>query len=174
MSADSSGKILVGVVMGSRNDYGVMRSAVEMLTEFGVAHEVRVVSAHRTPDLLFEYAETAVERGLRVIIAAAGGAAHLPWVLAARSVVPGLGVPSAAAAQRGAGISSRCSCLTGRGRRGLSSMDAGRRSGTIRGRRRIWRADAMWWRWRSSRSARRAWRQGPALCRCGRAGRCWR
>jgi 5-(carboxyamino)imidazole ribonucleotide mutase len=87
--------------MGSSNDYGVMRSAVEMLTEFGVAHEVRVVSAHRTPDLLFEYAETAVGRGLRVIIAGAGGAAHLPGMLAAKTVVPVLGVPIAATALQG-------------------------------------------------------------------------
>jgi 5-(carboxyamino)imidazole ribonucleotide mutase len=101
MSADSSGKILVGVVMGSRNDYAVMRSAVEMLTEFGVAHEVRVVSAHRTPDLLFEYAESAVGRGLRVIIAGAGGAAHLPGMLAAKTVVPVLGVPIPATALQG-------------------------------------------------------------------------
>src|SRR5260370_28080620 len=92
---------LVGVVMGSRSDYAVMRSAVEMLTEFGVAHEVRVVSAHRTPDLLFEYAETAVERGLRVIIAGAGGAAHLPGMLAAKTEVPVLGVPIAATALQG-------------------------------------------------------------------------
>src|SRR5579871_2521677 len=84
---------LVGIVMGSRNDYAVMRSAAEMLTEFGVAHEVRVVSAHRTPDLLFEYAETAIARGLRVIIAGAGGAAHLPGMIAAKTVVPVLGVP---------------------------------------------------------------------------------
>src|SRR4030081_3333933 len=96
-----SAEPLVGVVMGSSNDYGVMRSAVEMLTEFGVAHEVRVVSAHRTPDLLFEYAETAVERGLRVIIAGAGGAAHLPGMLAAKTVVPVLGVPIPATAIQG-------------------------------------------------------------------------
>ncbi|HTD96126.1 MAG TPA: 5-(carboxyamino)imidazole ribonucleotide mutase [Edaphobacter sp.] len=92
---------LVGVVMGSRNDYAVMRSAVETLREFGVAHEVRVVSAHRTPDLLFEYAEAAVGRGLRVIIAGAGGAAHLPGMLAAKTVVPVLGVPIAATALQG-------------------------------------------------------------------------
>ncbi len=72
--------------MGSRNDYAVMREAVEMLVEFGVPHEVRVVSAHRTPDLLFEYAETASSRGLRVIIAGAGGAAHLPGMVAAKTV----------------------------------------------------------------------------------------
>ncbi len=79
--------------MGSRSDYAVMQSAVEVLTEFGVAHEVRVVSAHRTPDLLFEYASAAVARGLRVIIAGAGGAAHLPGMIAAKTVVPVLGVP---------------------------------------------------------------------------------
>jgi len=87
--------------MGSRNDYAVMRSAVEMLTEFGVAHEVRVVSAHRTPDLLFEYAEKAVGRGLRAIIAGAGGAAHLPGMIAAKTVVPVLGVPIPATALQG-------------------------------------------------------------------------
>ncbi len=94
-------KPLVGVVMGSRNDYAVMRSAVEMLTEFGVPHEVRVVSAHRTPDLLFEYAASAADRGLRVIIAGAGGAAHLPGMLAAKTVVPVLGVPIPATALQG-------------------------------------------------------------------------
>ena len=87
--------------MGSRNDYAVMRGAVEMLTEFGIAHEVRVVSAHRTPDLLFEYAETAAARGLRVIIAGAGGAAHLPGMVAAKTVVPVLGVPIPATALQG-------------------------------------------------------------------------
>jgi 5-(carboxyamino)imidazole ribonucleotide mutase len=92
---------LVGVVMGSRNDYAVMRSAVEVLQEFGVAHEVRVVSAHRTPDLLFEYADSAVGRGLRVIIAGAGGAAHLPGMIAAKTVVPVLGVPIPATALQG-------------------------------------------------------------------------
>lgn len=94
-------KPLVGVVMGSRNDYAVMRSAVEMLREFGVPHEVRVVSAHRTPDLLFEYAEKAAARGLRAIIAGAGGAAHLPGMLAAKTVVPVLGVPVAATGLQG-------------------------------------------------------------------------
>ncbi|WP_188759439.1 5-(carboxyamino)imidazole ribonucleotide mutase [Edaphobacter acidisoli] len=101
-SADKADKsVLVGVVMGSRNDYTVMRSAVEVLREFGVPHEVRVVSAHRTPDLLFEYAEAAVPRGLRVIIAGAGGAAHLPGMLAAKTVVPVLGVPVAATVLQG-------------------------------------------------------------------------
>jgi 5-(carboxyamino)imidazole ribonucleotide mutase len=94
-------KPLVGVVMGSRNDYAVMKSAVEMLEEFGVPHEVRVVSAHRTPDLLFEYASAAISRGLRVIIAGAGGAAHLPGMIAAKTTVPVLGVPIPATALQG-------------------------------------------------------------------------
>ena len=92
---------LVGVIMGSRNDYAVMRGAVEMLTEFGVPHEVRVVSAHRTPDLLFEYAQTAASRGLRVIIAGAGGAAHQPGMVAAKTEVPVLGVPIPATSLQG-------------------------------------------------------------------------
>jgi 5-(carboxyamino)imidazole ribonucleotide mutase len=96
-----SAEPLVGVVMGSRNDYAVMKSAVEVLREFGVAHEVRVVSAHRTPDLLFAYAESAASRGLRVILAGAGGAAHLPGMLAAKTIVPVLGVPIAATALQG-------------------------------------------------------------------------
>jgi len=87
---------LVGVVMGSKSDYEVLSSAVEILRALEVPHEARVVSAHRTPDLLFKYAETARERGLRVIIAGAGGAAHLPGMLAAKTLVPVLGVPVAA------------------------------------------------------------------------------
>jgi 5-(carboxyamino)imidazole ribonucleotide mutase len=101
MGAEPLGSVLVGVVMGSRNDYAVMRGTVEVLKEFGVTHEVRVVSAHRTPDLLFEYADTAVSRGLRVIIAGAGGAAHLPGMIAAKTVVPVLGVPIPATALQG-------------------------------------------------------------------------
>jgi 5-(carboxyamino)imidazole ribonucleotide mutase len=101
MDATPQGSVFVGVVMGSRSDYAVMRNAVEVLKEFGIAHEVRVVSAHRTPDLLFEYAEGAVERGLRVIIAGAGGAAHLPGMIAAKTVVPVLGVPVPATALQG-------------------------------------------------------------------------
>ena len=101
MDAESQSSVLVGVVMGSRNDYAVMRDAVEVLKEFGIAHEVRVVSAHRTPDLLFEYAGSAIERGLRVIIAGAGGAAHLPGMIAAKTVVPVLGVPIPATALQG-------------------------------------------------------------------------
>ncbi len=84
---------LVGVVMGSSSDWPVMQHAAESLAGFGVAHETRVVSAHRTPDLLFEYAEQAAERGLRCIIAGAGGAAHLPGMLAAKTILPVLGVP---------------------------------------------------------------------------------
>ena len=84
---------LVGVVMGSKSDYEIMQAAVELLTEFQIPFEVRVVSAHRTPDLLFEYAEQAEGRGLRAIIAGAGGAAHLPGMLAAKTLIPVLGVP---------------------------------------------------------------------------------
>jgi 5-(carboxyamino)imidazole ribonucleotide mutase len=101
MDAVPPGSVLIGVVMGSRNDYAVMRAAVEVLKEFGIAHEVRVVSAHRTPDLLFEYADRAIARGLRVIIAGAGGAAHLPGMIAAKTVVPVLGVPIPATALQG-------------------------------------------------------------------------
>lgn len=84
---------LVGIVMGSKSDWDTMRHAEEMLENLGVPNEVRVVSAHRTPDLLFEYATTAASRGLAAIIAGAGGAAHLPGMLAAKTVVPVLGVP---------------------------------------------------------------------------------
>jgi len=84
---------LVGVVMGSKSDYDVLSSAVEILRILEIPHEARIVSAHRTPDLLFKYAETARQRGLRVIIAGAGGAAHLPGMLAAKTLVPVFGVP---------------------------------------------------------------------------------
>jgi 5-(carboxyamino)imidazole ribonucleotide mutase len=83
----------VGIIMGSRSDWDTMRHASETLAALGVAFETRVVSAHRTPDLLFEYAEQAVERGLKVIIAGAGGAAHLPGMTAAKTRLPVLGVP---------------------------------------------------------------------------------
>lgn len=83
----------VGVVMGSQSDWPVMQHAVQQLEAFGVEYEARVVSAHRTPDLLFEYAATARERGLACIIAGAGGAAHLPGMLAAKTPLPVLGVP---------------------------------------------------------------------------------
>ncbi|HEU4699876.1 MAG TPA: 5-(carboxyamino)imidazole ribonucleotide mutase [Gemmatimonadales bacterium] len=84
---------VVGVVMGSDSDWEVMQHAARQLESFGVPHERRVVSAHRTPDLLFEYADRAAERGLRCIIAGAGGAAHLPGMLASKTTVPVLGVP---------------------------------------------------------------------------------
>ena len=84
---------LVGIVMGSDSDWPVMQAAAKMLEEFGVPYEARVVSAHRTPDLLFEYASEAQKRGLVAIIAGAGGAAHLPGMLASKTIVPILGVP---------------------------------------------------------------------------------
>ncbi|MGE0448582.1 MAG: 5-(carboxyamino)imidazole ribonucleotide mutase [Vicinamibacterales bacterium] len=84
---------LVGVIMGSRSDWETMRHADEVLAEFGVPHECRIVSAHRTPALMAEYASAAVERGLEVIIAGAGGAAHLPGMVASQTVVPVIGVP---------------------------------------------------------------------------------
>jgi 5-(carboxyamino)imidazole ribonucleotide mutase len=86
-------KPLVGVVMGSSSDWEVMQHAVAILKEFGIAHEAKVVSAHRMPDQMFAYAEAARERGLRAIIAGAGGAAHLPGMIAAKTIVPVLGVP---------------------------------------------------------------------------------
>jgi 5-(carboxyamino)imidazole ribonucleotide mutase len=84
---------LVGIVMGSDSDWEVLQQAARRLTEFGIAFEARVVSAHRTPDLLFRYAEEAAGRGLQCIIAGAGGAAHLPGMLAAKTTLPVLGVP---------------------------------------------------------------------------------
>lgn len=84
---------LVGIIMGSKSDWETMSHAAETLQQLGVPHEVKVVSAHRTPDLLFEYAEKADARGLEVIIAGAGGAAHLPGMVAAKSTLPVLGVP---------------------------------------------------------------------------------
>jgi len=84
---------VVGIVMGSNSDWPTMQAAARILKEFGVPFEARVVSAHRTPDLMFEYAEAARDRGLQVIIAGAGGAAHLPGMLAAKTTVPVLGVP---------------------------------------------------------------------------------
>ena len=86
-------KPLVGVIMGSKSDWSTMSHAAATLEALGIAHEVRVVSAHRTPNLLFEYAENAVTRGLEVIIAGAGGAAHLPGMTAAKTRLPVLGVP---------------------------------------------------------------------------------
>jgi 5-(carboxyamino)imidazole ribonucleotide mutase len=89
----SRGKALVGVIMGSKNDWDVMRDAVDELKRLGIPYEVRVVSAHRTPELMFEYAKTAVDRGLEVIIAGAGGAAHLPGMTASLTPLPVIGVP---------------------------------------------------------------------------------
>jgi 5-(carboxyamino)imidazole ribonucleotide mutase len=91
--ASSLGSPLVGIVMGSRSDWETMQHAAARLEALGVPHEVRVVSAHRTPDVLFSYAQEAAGRGLRAIIAGAGGAAHLPGMLAAKTAVPVLGVP---------------------------------------------------------------------------------
>ncbi|MFO7340007.1 MAG: AIR carboxylase family protein, partial [Lysobacteraceae bacterium] len=90
---NSTAAPLVGIVMGSRSDWETMQHAAQKLEALGVPHEVRVVSAHRTPDVLFEYAASARERGLRAIIAGAGGAAHLPGMLASKTAVPVLGVP---------------------------------------------------------------------------------
>ncbi|SRR5579884_719925 len=86
-------KPLVGLIMGSKSDWETMQRASEMLSRLGIAHESRIVSAHRTPDWMAEYAKTAIERGLQLIIAAAGGAAHLPGMVAAHTVLPVLGVP---------------------------------------------------------------------------------
>jgi len=85
--------IQIGIIMGSNSDWAVMQHAAAILKQFGIAYETRVVSAHRTPDLMFEYAETARERGLQAIIAGAGGAAHLPGMVAAKTTLPVLGVP---------------------------------------------------------------------------------
>ena len=84
---------LVGIIMGSKSDYDTLSPAAEILKELNVPHEVRIVSAHRTPDWMFQYAESAESRGLEVIIAAAGGAAHLPGMVAAKTTLPVLGVP---------------------------------------------------------------------------------
>ena len=85
--------IQIGIIMGSNSDWAVMQHAAAILKQFGIAYETRVVSAHRTPELMFEYAETARERGLQAIIAGAGGAAHLPGMVAAKTTLPVLGVP---------------------------------------------------------------------------------
>ena len=86
-------QVRVGIVMGSQSDWATMREAATILDELGVAHEVRIVSAHRTPDRLWDYGRTAVERGLQVIIAGAGGAAHLPGMMASKTRLPVIGVP---------------------------------------------------------------------------------
>jgi 5-(carboxyamino)imidazole ribonucleotide mutase len=89
----TANKPLVGVVMGSSSDWDVMQHAVAILKEFGIAHEAQVLSAHRMPDQMFDYAKAARDRGLRAIIAGAGGAAHLPGMIASQTIVPVLGVP---------------------------------------------------------------------------------
>lgn len=94
-------KALVGVIMGSKSDWETLQHTAKTLEQLGVPHETRVVSAHRTPDLLFEYASTAAERGLEVIIAGAGGAAHLPGMVAAKTSLPVLGVPVKSRALKG-------------------------------------------------------------------------
>jgi len=96
-----AGKPLVSIVMGSKSDWATMEHASKMLDDFGVAHETKVVSAHRTPDLLFEFAKTAEDRGIEVIIAGAGGAAHLPGMCASQTVLPVLGVPVESRALKG-------------------------------------------------------------------------
>lgn len=93
MSKQKNSAPIVGIIMGSQSDWGTMQNAVNILTELDIAHEVKIVSAHRTPDLLFSYASTARDRGLKAIIAGAGGAAHLPGMCAAKTSVPVLGVP---------------------------------------------------------------------------------
>lgn len=94
-------KPVVGIIMGSKSDWATLSAAAAVLEELGVAHETRVVSAHRTPDLLFEYASSAEKRGLKVIIAGAGGAAHLPGMVSSKTLVPVLGVPVPATALNG-------------------------------------------------------------------------
>ena len=94
-------QVLVGIIMGSQSDWETMKNAAKTLDGLGVAYETRVVSAHRTPDRMFEYAEQAAGRGLQVIIAGAGGAAHLPGMVAAKTVVPVLGVPVQSRAMNG-------------------------------------------------------------------------
>jgi len=98
---ESQNTPVIGVIMGSKSDLSVMEAARELLEELGVPHEVKVVSAHRTPEWMFEYAQSAEERGLEVIIAGAGGAAHLPGMVASLTLVPVLGVPIPATELRG-------------------------------------------------------------------------
>jgi 5-(carboxyamino)imidazole ribonucleotide mutase len=101
VSAAAPVQPLVGVIMGSTSDWETMHHTVDLLAELGIPHEARVVSAHRTPDLLFSYAESAAARGLEVLIAGAGGAAHLPGMAAAKTLLPVLGVPIQSKALQG-------------------------------------------------------------------------
>lgn len=101
MSSEKEKSVLVSVIMGSKSDWETMRYAVEVLTQFDIPHESRVVSAHRTPDWMSEFASTAEERGIEVIIAGAGGAAHLPGMVAAQTLVPVLGVPIESSSLKG-------------------------------------------------------------------------
>ena len=96
-----SQKPVIGILMGSNSDWGTMQNAAQILEEFGVAYEAKVVSAHRMPDDMFAYAQTALERGIKAIIAGAGGAAHLPGMLASKTIVPIFGVPVASKYLRG-------------------------------------------------------------------------
>ena len=98
---DKNSKPLVAIIMGSKSDWETMKNAADVLAEFGVPHETKIVSAHRTPDLLFEFAKSAESRGLEVIIAGAGGAAHLPGMCASQTVLPVLGVPVESKALKG-------------------------------------------------------------------------
>ena len=142
----------VGIIMGSTSDWPTMKHAADVLAELGVAHEAKVVSAHRTPDRLYDYAKTAKARGLKVIIAGAGGAAHLPGMTASMTTLPVLGVP---VADQGA---------VGPGQPALHRADAGRRAGRHAGHRhRPAPPTPGCWRRRSWRSATtrspRGWRR---------------
>lgn len=97
----SKEKLMVGIIMGSQSDWNIMKNASDLLSELGVAHECKIVSAHRTPDRLYDYAQSAKERGLQVIIAGAGGAAHLPGMAASMTTLPVLGVPIESKALKG-------------------------------------------------------------------------
>jgi 5-(carboxyamino)imidazole ribonucleotide mutase len=101
MSKTVAEKPVVGVIMGSRSDWETMKEAADILAQFGVAHERQVVSAHRTPELMIQYAKSAADRGLKVIIAGAGGAAHLPGMIASCTILPVLGVPVQSRALQG-------------------------------------------------------------------------
>ena len=101
MEESKEGKTLVSIIMGSKSDWTTMKAAADILEEFGVPYETKIVSAHRTPDLLFEFAKSAESRGIEVIIAGAGGAAHLPGMCASQTVLPVLGVPVKSKALKG-------------------------------------------------------------------------